>query len=171
MSEVMSDLEAARQRAADQIISVLARQPGIDVVPAGAGRFLSAVYLKTGFKFSCVGHGRHHDVFDIMDQSGNWPGIVLKLGNRPSVLAEVQFATDYPDDWAHVYASFDYGLVCERVGFIGPDDLQAKSENFVRRTAELAQRYASATLADIGLVGDRVVITGSSQRLRPAGKS
>ena len=166
-------LELERQRVAALIIKNLHCQAGIDVVPAGVGRFLTYVYHKTGFKFSHIGHGRHHDVFDIVMPDASQLGIVLKLGNKVSIQSELDWAAKFPEDWAKVYASFDFGLVCEKVRFIGVDDDPDQLElgDFLVRVKELALRYSSATHDDIGLIGDRVVITGSSQRLRQPGKS
>jgi len=163
---VIDILELERRQAAALIVKHLACQAGIDVVPAGVGRFLTYVYHYTGFKFEQIGHGRHHDVFDIVSPHGGRLGIVLKLGNRPSIQAELKFVAEFPQDWAKVYDSFDFGLVCEKIALVGSDDGLTKDPEFRQRLAELADRYSSVTLDDIGLIGDRVVITGSSQRVK-----
>jgi hypothetical protein len=159
--------EPTRIRIATNVVEALQRQSGIDVVPAAAamGRILTGVFRLTGCKFTQIGHGRHRDIFDIISPEGD-PSLALKLGNKVSNAREVALSLKYPEDWAKIYAAFDYGVVAERVETVKQiSDKRLQTPEFQARAEELNKRYIAIDYNDIGYVGDRMVLIGSSVRV------
>jgi hypothetical protein len=163
-------MEDIRKAAAQQLVSVFASLPGIDVLPAAFPRFLTAVYQRTGLKFTHIGHGRHREVFDVTNGLNVFEpqdlGLVLKIGNRQSNTREIALTLMYPEDWAKIYATFDYGVVSERASMVtGFDDPRTKTPEFVARIEDLNSRYIGLKNEDVGFVGDRIITVGSSTRV------
>lgn len=163
----MDMLTEDRHIAACKIVQALASQPGIDVMPAAAAlpRFLNAVYARTGYKFKHIGHGRHREVFEIVHPDNL--GLVLKVGNKQSNSREIAMTVAFPEDWAKIYDTFDYGVVSERANMISSlDDPRMLTPEFKARVEKFNERYIALSQADLGFVGDRIVIVGSSIRVR-----
>ena len=159
--------ELTRRSIATKIIEALQRQSGIDVVPAAAamGRILTGVFKLTGCKFKFIGHGRHRDAFDIVSPEGD-PSLVLKLGNKVSNAREIAMSLKYPEDWAKIYAAFDYGVVAERVEIVTQiSDPRIQTPEFQARAEELNKRYLDVDYNSLGYIGDRLVMVGSSTRV------
>lgn len=155
-----------RQRAARDIIAALECQSGLDTLPAQASlpRILTGIFKITGHKFKLVGHGRMRDVFDVLSPDGEDLSLVLKLGNKQATARDIALTLAFPDDRAQIYAATEYGVVAERVGprtcvFLTDEEYDA----FI---AERFQgRYIGVGLDDLGQIGDRIVLIGSSTRV------
>jgi hypothetical protein len=159
--------EPTRIRIATNVVEALQRQSGIDVVPAAAamGRILTGVFRLTGCKFTQIGHGRHRDIFDIISPEGD-PSLALKLGNKVSNAREVALSLKYPEDWAKIYAAFDYGVVAERVEIVTQiSDPRIQTPEFQARAEELNKRYLDVDYNSLGYIGDRLVMVVSSIRV------
>lgn len=160
--------ELIRKQAAAAVITALERQSGIDVLPAQAAlpRILTGVFKLTGFKFKHLGHGRERETFDITSPTGEDLGLVLKLGSKLSNARDIRLTLVYPEDRAKIYAVTDYGVVVERVDCITKiSDPRLQTPEFKARAAEFEKRYIGVTYTDLGFIGDRIVMVGSSTRV------
>lgn len=157
-------LEIERQVAAKRIVGSLKSQPGVDTILAATNRFLSVVHAHTGYDFKMVGKGRSRYVYAIFHPEFDL-GLVLKIGNKVSNDRETVFTLGFPEDWAKIYATFDFGMVSERVSMVeGFDDPRITTNEFKARIEALTKRYEA--IKDVGFIGDRIVLVGSSVRLK-----
>lgn len=153
--------------AVKDILCSLESQAGLDTLPARVSliRILNAVHKQTGYQFKFLAQGRHRAVFDIVSPHADL-GLVLKVGNKQSNARELALSFKYPEDWAHIFGAFDYGIIAERVGTIDKiSDPRIQTPEFQARAEELAKRYLDVTYRDIGYVGERIVLIGSSIRV------
>jgi hypothetical protein len=159
--------EAERVHAAQAVIYALECQAGTDVLPAGLPRFLSAVAKRTGYRFYRLGHGRHREAFDIRHPDPDIDlGLVLKVGNKTSNDIERDYTKKFPEDWAKIYAVFDYGVVSERASVLDSvTDPRIDTPEFQARLEKLRERYIPVVSSDMGYIGDRIVLVGSHIRL------
>lgn len=160
--------EETRKQAARAVINALECQAGLDVLPAQAAlpRILTGVWKLSGYKFTLIGHGRMRDVFDIVAQSGDSIGLVLKLGSKQATARDIALTLAFPDDRAQIYAATEYGVVAERVDFITQvSDPRIQTPEFKERMAALEARYIGLSYSDLGYVNDKIVVIGSSTRV------
>lgn len=161
-------LESQKIGIANKIIAGLENQPGLDVLPATAAlpRILTGIWRMTGYKFKMIGHGRMRETFDICAQSGDSIGLVLKLGSKQATARDIALTLMFPEDRAKIYAATDYGVVADYVStVIGFDDPRTKTEDFEKWSEQMNARYIGLTNGDIGFIGARPVIFGSSTRV------
>jgi hypothetical protein len=156
-------------RIATTVIQALECQAGLDTLPAAAalGRILTGVFKKTGLKFTQIGHGRMRDVFAIVVPNSDLDlGLVLKLGNKQATARDIALTLAYPEDRANIYAASDYGVVADRVSCIeNLNDPRLQTEVFKARVVELEKRYIGVTVGDLGYIGERIVMIGSTTRV------
>ena len=159
------NLHERRVAIAYRVVNALECQAGLDTLPAqvSMARILTGVFKKTGVKFKPIGHGRMRWTFDVVSP-GEDLGIVLKLGSKQATARDIALTLAFPDDRAQIYAATEYGVVAERVGprtrvFLTDEEYDA----FI---AERFQgRYIGVGLDDLGQIGDRIVMIGSSTRV------
>ena len=157
--------ELRRKTVATAVIGALESQSGLDTLPAqvSMARILTGVFKKTGVKFKPLGHGRMRWTFDFVTP-GEDLGIVLKLGSKQATARDIALTLAFPEDRAQIFAVTEYGVVAERVGpctrvFV----TDAEFDVFI---AERFQgRYIGVGLGDLGQIGDRIVMIGSSTRV------
>ena len=150
---------------ARSVVNALECQAGLDTLPAqvSMARILTGVFKKTGVKFKPLGHGRMRWTFDFVTP-GEDLGIVLKLGSKQATARDIALTLAFPEDRAQIFAATEYGVVAERVGpctrvFLTDEEYDA----FI---AERFQgRYIGVGLGDLGQIGDRIVMIGSSTRV------
>jgi len=154
-----------RKEIAAKVINALERQAGLDTLPAqvSMARILTGVFKLTGVKFKPLGHGRMRWTFDVVSP-GEDLGIVLKLGSKQATARDIALTLAFPEDRAQIYAATEYGVVAERV------EPRARifhtDEEFDNFIAERFQgRYIGVGLDDLGQIGDRIVMIGSSTRV------
>jgi hypothetical protein len=156
-----------RIAAAKAIIAALERQAGLDTLPAqvAMARILTGVFKLTGVKFKPLGHGRMRWTFDVVSP-GEDLGIVLKLGSKQATARDIALTLAFPEDRAQIYAATEHGVVAERVDVIAQvSDPRIDTEAFKARSAQFAERYIGVQYEDVGFIGDRIVMVGSSTRV------
>lgn len=159
--------EIRRKEIATAILSALESQAGLDTLPARAAvaRILAGVGKATSARFKWLGAGRSRTCLEI-----EWPGadrdLVLILANKPSIARDIVITLAYPEDRAKLYGASDYAVIAEKAEMVhGFDDPRIKTEEFAKRADELNARYIGLSNADIGFIGDKVVVIGSSIRI------
>lgn len=166
--ESTPSLESQKFGVAKKIITALESQAGLDVLPAQAAlpRILTGVWKLSGYKFKLLGHGRMRFVFDIVGQSGDSIGLVLKLGCKQATSRDIALTLVYPEDRAKIYGASEYGVVVEKVDCIKQvSDPRIETPEFKARVIEFADRYIGVSYEDVGYIGDRIVMIGSSTRV------
>ena len=159
--------ESYRIVVATAVIKALESQSGLDTLPAqvSMARILTGVFKKTGVKFMPLGHGRMRWTFDVVFGCVDL-GIVLKLGSKQATARDIALTLAFPDDRAHIYAATEYGVVAERVDVITQvSDPRIDTEAFKSRSEQFAERYIGVQYEDVGFIGDRIVMVGSSTRV------
>jgi hypothetical protein len=157
-----------RLAAAKAIIAALDRQAGLDTLPAQVTlpRVLTGIFKLTGFKFEHIGHGRMRDTFAVVSADTSL-GLVLKLGSKQATARDIALTLAYPDDRAALFAASEYGVVAERVDPITKiSDPRLNTPEFIERTKQFAERYIEVGYDDVGYIGDRIVLIGSSTRVK-----
>jgi hypothetical protein len=160
-------MDARRREIAAKVVNALESQAGLDTLPAqvAMARILTGVFKKTGVKFKPFGHGRMRWTFDIV-APGEDLGIVLKLGSKQATARDIALTLAFPDDRAQIYAATEYGVVAERVDVIAQvSDPRIDTPQFQARAEQFAERYIGVQYEDVGYIGDRIVMIGSSTRV------
>jgi hypothetical protein len=155
-----------QQKAATAIIAALNCQAGLDVLPAQAAlpRILNGVFKITGYKFKLIGHGRMRDAFEVISDEDL--SLVLKLGSKQATARDIALTLAYPEDRAAIFAASDYGVVAERVDCITKiSDPRLETPEFKACTQRFAERYVGVSYEDLGFIGPRIVMIGSSTRV------
>jgi hypothetical protein len=154
-----------RLAAGKAIITALERQSGLDTLPAQITlpRVLTGIFKLTGFKFEQIGHGRMRDTFAVVsaDESLN---LVLKLGSKQATARDIALTLAYPEDRAALFAASEYGVVAERVSPFTRKFL-ARDEFDELILSRFGKRYVGIAPEDLGMIGDRIVMIGSSTRV------
>ena len=163
-----SGIHTHRSKTAKAVVTALESQSGLDTLPAqvSMARILTGVFKKTGVKFKPLGHGRMRWTFDIVSP-GEDLGIVLKLGSKQATARDIALTLAFPDDRAQIYAATEYGVVAERVEFImNIGDPRIQTPEFKARMEDLHERYIELSYTDLGYVRDKIVMIGSSTRVK-----
>ncbi len=162
-----SGIQTHRAKIAKEVVYALECQAGLDTLPAqvAMARILTGVFKKTGVKFKLIGHGRMRWTFDIIEP-GIDLGMVLKLGSKQATARDIALTLAFPDDRAQMYAATEYGVVAERVDVITQvSDSRIDTKAFKERSEQFAERYIGVQYEDVGYIGNRIVMIGSSTRV------
>jgi hypothetical protein len=158
--------EYTRKQAATAIVQALESQPGIDVLPAQSAlpRVLTGIWKRTGFEFKHIGHGRMRDAFEVVSKDNADLSLVLKVGGKQATARDIALTLVYPEDRAKIYAASEYAVVSERVERF--TQVFKSDEEYAALIAQrFSGRYIGVAPEDLGMIGDRIVMVGSSTRV------